>query len=53
MAWLSDGLDDPYAAVLAERLQELGALRIYTESGPALARLVRPPTAEAVRPTNM
>jgi hypothetical protein len=43
VAWLSDGINGPDAARLMERLQQLGALRVYRETGTALARLVVTP----------
>ncbi len=43
VAWLSDGLHGPSATRLMERLQQLGALRVYRETGTALARLAATP----------
>lgn len=43
VAWLSDGINGPNATRLMARLQQLGALRVYRETGTALARLVATP----------
>ena len=43
VAWLADGISDPHAERLAERLQAFGSLRVYTDDAGALARLVRAP----------
>lgn len=46
VAWLSDGLDHGDAAALAERLQGLGALQVYTGGPSSLAHLVQAPDAD-------
>ncbi len=46
VAWLTDGLDNGYAAALAERLQELGALQVFTGGPHSLAHLVQAPDAD-------
>ena len=43
VAWLSDGIDGPNAVRLMGRLRQLGALRVYRETGAALAKLVSTP----------
>jgi hypothetical protein len=43
--WLSDGLDGPDAAELAEHLQRLGSLRVLRPETAALPRLLLPPSA--------
>ncbi|WP_207483383.1 DUF4159 domain-containing protein [Arenibaculum pallidiluteum] len=44
--WLSDGLDGPEAAELAETLQRLGGAEVLAEAAGGLPRLLLPPSVE-------
>ena len=45
--WLADGLDDPDAKALAERLQRFGSLTVIQDGPRALPRVLRPPERRA------
>lgn len=45
VVWLSDGLDGPRTSELMQRLQRLGGLRLYRETGDGLAHLLGTPRA--------
>jgi len=47
ITWLSDGLGDPNASALAERLQRFGGLEIMTDGNDQIALLIDPPEADA------
>ena len=48
IVWLSDGLDDAGAQMLAERLRRMGDLRVLAEEAGSLPRLLLPPEAGGV-----